>query len=302
MTKTATADPNTTVRGNPVAGFDMEFEWHSGDWELLFNEQITLIRADLERAKASDKLVVYLSCPISGRGGGDSGANVDIALAAQRHLLDRWGESVWILNPANYQMESRMGTGLMNQHARKLDIDLAALLAATGKPSGGDYMRMWTTLLVENGPQVGLATVPEELKNTGQFFDAYYFLGPADMHRFFVKGGETLTAGIESYFARRMESDSEFREHYSVKPGGSGAATNWSAWEVQRQQFLRYYMFRAGATYSLGSHDEWNIWLMINARRRAVKYGISDQIAGFFEGRQLSCGEYESPTAPGYQL
>jgi hypothetical protein len=301
MTKTATQNPETLVRGKPVSSFDMEFEWHSGQWEQLFDEQIELIRSDLERAKAGDKLVVYLSCPISGRGGGDSGANVDIALATQRHLLERWGESVWILNPANYQMESRMGTGLMNQHAKRLGIDLSALLAATGKPSGGDYMRMWTKLLVENGAQVGLAEVPEELKNSGQFFDAYYFLGPGDMHRFFVKGGESLTAGIESYFARRIESDAEFRTNYAVKPSTCGQQ-NWTQWEVQRQQFLRYYMFRAGATYSLGSHDEWNIWLMLNAKRRAARYGIAEQIAGFFEGRQLSCGEYESPTALGYQI
>lgn len=301
MTKTANADPTTTVRGKPVSGFDMEFEWHDGDWALLFDEQIALIRADIERAKASDKLVVYLSCPISGRGGGDAGANVDIALATQRHLLDRWGESVWILNPANYQMESRMGTGLMNQHARRLKIDIAALLAVTGKPAGGDYMRMWTKLLVENGSQVGLAQIPKELVNSGQFFDAYYFLGPSDMHRFFVKGGESLTAGIESYFARRIESDAEFRASYAVKSDSSGQP-DWSQWEVQRQYFLRYYMFRAGATYSLGSHDEWNIWLMLNAKRRSVRFGVAEQIAGFFEGRQLSCGEYESPTALGYQL
>jgi hypothetical protein len=280
----------------------MEYEWHAGDWQLLFDDQIALIRADLERAKASGKQVVYLSCPISGRGGGDSGANVDIALATQRHLLDHWGEAVWILNPANYQMESRMGTGLMNQHAGKRNIDLAALLAATGKPSGGDYMRMWTKLLVENGAQVGIAPVPNELANSGQFFDAYYFLGPSDMHRFFVKGGETLTAGIESYFARRIESDVEFRATYAVKKSVNGNDPDWTQWEIQRRQFLRYYMFRAGATYSLGSHDEWNIWLMLNGRRRTVRYGIADQIAGFFEGRQLSCGEYESPTASGYQL
>jgi hypothetical protein len=294
--------PYPTIKDRPVSDFDMTYEWFDKDWVRLFDAQIEHVRADVERARSSDKLVVYLSCPISSRGGGHSGTNVDIALATQRRLLDCWGEEVWILNPANYQMESRAGTGLMNQHARRLNIDLEALLKDTGEPPrGGDYMRMWTKILVENGSIVGRRKVQEELKNSGQFFDAYYFLGPKDVHRFFVKGQESLTAGIESYFARRMESDPEFRVRYSSAL--TSPAPDWDAWEVQRQDFLRFYLFRASANYSLGCHDEWNIWLMLNSRRRErQKYGLSEQIAGYFEGRQLSPGAFESETSAGYAL
>lgn len=300
---------NELIKGCPVEGFDMEYEWHTGDWEKLFDRQIALVRSDVRRAKMSDKLVVYLSCPISSRGGGHDSANVDIALATQRRLLDDWGEGVWILNPANYQMESRAGTGLMNQHAEEEGIDLEALIAETGRPSGGDYMRMWTKILVENGEQVGRATHPAELVNSGQFFDAYYFLGPSDMRSFFVKGNESMTAAVESYFARRMESDPAFRDRFSV------AGIDWARdmkgqqnslrdhWRQKRNEFLRFYLFRAGANYSLGCHDEWNIFMKLNAKRRelAQQAGIGEQIAGFFEGKQIDPASTETGLARGYQ-
>jgi hypothetical protein len=295
--------------GRPVASVEMEYKWHGGQWKLLFDEQIKLIKSDVVRAKTADKLVVYLSCPISGRGGGHSGTNVDIALATQRRLLDRWGEGAWILNPANYQMESRLGTGLMNQHADRLGINLAELIKFTGMPGGGDYMRMWTKVLVENGDQVGRAQIPSELANTGQFFDAYYFIGPRDMHRFLRRGDESLTAAIENYFARRSESDPEFRAAYSGAPiewigreeelDGAGRLAR-DKWRLSRNAFLRFYMFRAGAAFSLGSHDEWNIWCALNALRRKPSYGISEQIAGFFEGRQIAPGAAEVGISKGY--
>lgn len=297
--------------GEPVAGFGMRYSWHGGDWERLFNAQIDYVKRDVIRARTADKLVVYLSCPISSRGGGFSGANVDIALASQRYLLDRWGEGAWILNPANYQMESRAGTGLMNMHAARLGINLDELIARDGMPTGGDYMRMWTQVLVENDQAVGRATVSKELVNTGQYFDAYYFLGPSDVHRFFRSGEETLTASIETYFARRMESDPLFRDVYSVDGMQWGQLKGLSSaqeklrddWRLRRAAFARFYMFRAGVNYSLGSHDEWNIWKLLNARRRkAPDGGIGEQIAGFFEGAQIACSSTEIGVSPGYEL
>lgn len=293
------------VQGRPVEDFDLQFEWHDGRWKQLFDEQLKLVRSDLLRARMSDKLVVYLSCPISGRGGGDSGTNVDIALATERDLLNRWGEGVWILNPANYQMESRAGTGLMNMHAERLGIDLDDLVATTGLPRGGDYMRMWTKILVENDAEVGRTSVGEELFNSGQFFDAYYFLGPSDAERFFKNGGESLTTAVESYFARRMETDCYFRDTFNNRAivwgdAGDEDHAERNAWQHQRLAFLRFYLFRAGVNFSLGSHDEWNIWRMLNVRRRAQPYGISDQIGGFFEGRQIDLSSFEGEAADGY--
>ena len=63
----------------PIPGFPMEYIWHTGPWYDIFDQQIDVIRRDIRRAKAEDRLVIYLSCPISSRGGGYSGTNVDVA-------------------------------------------------------------------------------------------------------------------------------------------------------------------------------------------------------------------------------
>jgi hypothetical protein len=52
--------------------------------------------------------------------------------------------------------------------------------------------------------------------------------------------------------------------------------------------------------YSLGSHDEWNIARLINARRRgATDFGIPNQLAVFFDGLPQTPGGYESTTTAG---
>ena len=311
----------SNARGRPVADLDIRFEWHGGDWERLFDAQIELVKNDVARAKAEDRLVVYLSCPISARGGGYSGTNVDVAQAIQRRLLERWGEGVWILNPAQYQMESRAGTGLMNMHASRLGIDIEALVRDHGPPGGGDYMRMWTKVLAENGEQVGRHAVDPRLADTGQYFDAYYFIGPTDVQKMFLGEGETLTAGISEYFARKTAVDPDFCDYYSVSgiaweplvPGAvmdAGQARLRNEWQRRRNDFLRFYLFRAGANYSLGCHDEWNIFLGLNARRRAILEkadgrelgGIGEQIAGFFDGRQIDPASTEIGVSGGYAI
>ena len=82
---------------------------------MIFDLQIDLVKSDIRRARAEGKLIVYLSCPISSRGGGYHGTNVDIAKYTERALLQRWGEGFWILNPVQYQLESKAGTGLMDR-------------------------------------------------------------------------------------------------------------------------------------------------------------------------------------------
>ncbi|HXZ86536.1 MAG TPA: hypothetical protein VEI82_13720 [Myxococcota bacterium] len=297
----------------------MEYTWHDGPWLDIFDEQIELVRSDIRRANAEDKLVVYLSCPISSRGGGYSGTNVDIAKHIERVLLERWGDAFWILNPAQYQLESKAGTGLMEMHARRLKIDLAKLRGYED-PFGGDYMRMWTTLLVANDERVGALKVAAELKDTGQFFDAFYFVGPRDVHSFFVRPEETLTAGVQSYFSRKFATDPDFRDQYSIagicwhkrKQGEalhSAEQDGRDEWKLMRIEFLRYYVLRASANFSLGSHDEWVIFRELNRRRRAatadpsqfmVDGDVGVQIPGFFDGGQLDPGSTEASLSKGY--
>jgi hypothetical protein len=281
--------------------------------------QINKLRRDIRRAKAEDRLAIYLSCPISSRGGGYSMTNVDVAKHAERALLEKWGEGIWVLNPAQYQLESKAGTGLMNEHAEYLGIDLPKLLEFS-RPLGGDYMRMWTTVLVENDRKVGYRDIPESLVNTGQYFDAFYFLGPRDVQSFFLSEGETLTAGIQAYFARKFAVDPDFREEYSdPNPSwarlGARTALNEAEyklrdrWNYKRLDLFRYYGLKASVNFSLGSHDEWLIYGSLNAIRRSKtsnpeKYmidgDVGEQIAGFFDGGQIDPASSESAVARGY--
>lgn len=297
------------IEGQPVEGFDIRFEWHVM-WVKLFDRQVELIQRDIARARSDDRVVVYLSCPISSRGGGYHGTNVDIAKHTQRRLMADWGHRFWILNPAQYQMQSKEGRELMRQRAAELKIDESSL-----RPSGGDYMRMWTRVLVEDDVQGA---------QLGRRFDAFYFLGPSDVRDFFSRGGAvTVTAGVEGYFARKFAMDPDFRAHYSV-PGikwdpdweenlkGRGLARQrklLAEWERPRKDFFRFYAVRASAYFSLGCHDEWNILRELNrsrlaasSDRRTPSGDVGDLIAGFFDGGQIDPGAAVAPVSPGYAL
>jgi hypothetical protein len=316
---------NEMETGEPIPGFPVKFSWHKNYWFDLFQEQVELIQRDIRRARADGKLIVYLSCPISARGGGDQSTNVEIAKGVERRLLSQWGERFWILNPAQYQMESKEGSGLIQHHAKALNLDLDKLKALTTdhRPSGGDYMRMWTRVLVEDAPYFD-DQVPSGLKNTGQHFDAFYFLGPKDIYDFFAKGGETtLTAGIEGHFARKFATDPDFRDTYSsnviVWRNGWQDDKNLTRedrqlqqsarhqWADLRRQYVRFYALRASINFSLGSHDEWEIFRQINLlRRKALEkgdnLGVAEQLGGFFDQSQIDPAAAEAPLSRGYAV
>ena len=58
-------EATATIEQGPVADFDLKFKWYGGPWSDIFSEQIALVKSDIRRAKAEDRLIVYLSCPIS---------------------------------------------------------------------------------------------------------------------------------------------------------------------------------------------------------------------------------------------
>jgi hypothetical protein len=298
-------DENKLVTDYPVPKFPLRFSWNSGDWERIFDKQIALVKSDVLRARAENRLAIYLSCPISSRGGGWSGTNVDIARHVERTLLERWGEGFWILNPAQYQLESKAGTGLIDAHAHELNIDLAALMKKS-LPGGGDYMRMWTKVLVE-----------DDVDNLGRYFDAFYFLGPRDVYSFFTQNETlTLTSGIEAYFARKFEADEAFRDQYSVpeivwgKPSDAVRLDKArSEWARRRLEFRRFYGLRASANFSLGSHDEWAILRLINEgrRKKTTQPGLTDgdvgdQVAAFFDGIQVDPSASQAALSRGYAV
>lgn len=289
--------------GEPVPGFPMRFRWQTGLWYDLFEKQIELLDRDIARARAEDMVMVFLSTPLSGRGGGHFATNVEIADHTRRRLMEDWGHRFWVLNPGQYQMESKEGTGLMHLHARELsrelgeEIDVDELFRRS-PPGGGDYMRMWTRVLVEDGGD-----------DLGRRWDVVYFLGPSDVRDFFTESGaRTWTAGVEEYFARKATMNREFYESFAppfVDARGNRLddEAEEEEWKRRRDEFFRYYTIRAGANFSLGSHDEYNVWRLLNERRRAASpTGISDQIAGFFDGRQVDPASATARTAPGYEV
>src|SRR5271170_7083728 len=146
--------PSRMTVGRPIAHLGIEFEWHEGIWKELFDKQVRFIQQDLLRAVADNKLIVYLSCPISSRAGGYVATNVEIANFTAGRLAAEWGPRFWFLNPARYQMESNQGLGLIRMHAYELGLERRASvnvdeLMRNEPVVGGDYMRMWTRVLAE---------------------------------------------------------------------------------------------------------------------------------------------------------
>jgi hypothetical protein len=141
------------------------------------------------------------------------------------------------------------------------------------KGGGADYMLMWTTLL--EGPD-GLGD-----------FDFVYFAGPQDFARYFGFDGNADMAKLEQFFDKRVKSDPDFDK--AVQGG------------LTKPAFRRYYALRASSTVSRGAHDEWNIFRMINERRRAdSKIGTTGQIPVLFDGRGVNPSDSESAVSEGY--
>lgn len=293
--------------GQPVNTLPIQFQWHNGAWKDLFDKHVAFIQMDMKRALAADRLIVYLSCPISTRGGGHSITNVEIAEFTARRLLSQWGSRFWILDPTNYQMESQQGLGLIRMHAKNLEpplSDAAVDELISDQPLlGGDYLRMWTRVLVEDDVS------DPTLQNLGGRLSGFYFLGPSDVHAFFQQNGaENVTSGVETYFAQKIASDPRFHAYFSLPlvdeqltPLNLSEEEEIKKVQERQREFFRYYAFKASAGFSRGSHDEWNIWQLLNkARFSSKKLGIGSQIPGYFEGAQIDLAASETAISAGY--
>jgi hypothetical protein len=141
------------------------------------------------------------------------------------------------------------------------------------KGTGADYMLMWASLL-------------EGADGLGEF-DFVFFAGPDDFARYFGFDGNADMAKLDAYFDKRVKSDPAFEK--AVQGGLTKAA------------FRKYYGLRASASVSRGAHDEWNIFRLINERRRADgKLGTGNQIPIIFDGRAATPSESEAPVSEGY--
>ena len=141
------------------------------------------IRQDIRAQRQAGKLIIYASTPISPRGGGHVGVNLEIAASVKAKLEKEYGSVVWVLDPGKYQMP---------------DVD--------GKSAGGgEYMVMWTDVLAgEDG--------------TGKDFDLAHFTGPGDMRAFFGCGKEDIGGCVARYVDARAGADPKFRQEVAENP------------------------------------------------------------------------------------
>ena len=73
--------------------------------------------------------------------------------------------------------------------------------------------------------------------------------------------------------------------------------------------FCVFTHYRASANFSLGSHDEWSIFRLINEARRKktsqpgmLDGDVGDQIAGYFDGNQVDPSSSEGKLSRGYAV
>lgn len=179
----------------------------------------------------------------------------------------------------NFDVNSEVAASAKEAIERRFGADFIYVLnpgtldADLPKGTGADYMLMWTTLL--EGPD-GLGD-----------FDFVYFAGPQDFARYFKFDGNADMGKLDAYFDNRVKTDPKFEKAVA---GG-----------LTRPAFRRYYALRASASVSRGAHDEWNIFRLLNERRRAdAKLGAPNQIPVLFDGRGLAPADSEAQVSDGY--
>ena len=229
---------------------------------------VSRVRQLLADNKAKGKAVGYLSVPLSPAGGGSYQINSEAAKQIAGDVEKRFGpSSVFILDPGAEGSDAMSGG------------------------SGADYMYMWTQILEGRG-------------GNGEDFDFFYFAGPTDFSRYFLKPPKQTTdqkeeppkdrsqvddyfGKLDNFFDKRVASDPDFKK--AVDQG-----------QITKAGFRNYYGLRASVAFSYGSHDEWNIVRLLNERRRGVaEFGIANQLSIFFDGAPVNPGNFESVTASG---
>jgi hypothetical protein len=172
---------------------------------------------------------------------------------------------------------------------------------------------MWTRVLVEDEPIDSVSEKRLPVKNSGRYFDAFYFLGPRDVAEFFSGAGNaSTTAGVEAYFARRFATDPDFRDGFTnplITWGDPASAASPAqveareAWEHRRTDLIRFYALKGSAMFSKGSHDEWNIAVEINRRRLAGSKGdLGELLSIWFDGSQTDPSACEASVSRGYAV
>ena len=134
------------------------------------------------RAQSRDKLVAYLSVPMSARGGGYRPLNIEISEFLKSRVESRFQGRVWALAPGNVELPQVNGKSAQ----------------------GGEYMYMWTQVLAGDD-------------GYGRDFSLLFAAGPSEIKAFFG-ASEDIVASLERYIDLRAKGDSDFRDNVAAKP------------------------------------------------------------------------------------
>ncbi len=224
------------------------------DFLPVIDTAVQNLRAQI-RSQSAVKMIVYLSVPLTSRGGGYRPLNVEVSEFLKSRIETKFQNRVWVLAPGKAESE---------------------LPPVKGKsPQGGEYMYMWTKVLAGDD-------------GYGRDFNLLFAAGPSEIKSFFG-ASDDVPASLERYTELRAKTDTDFRDHIASVPEA-------------RKRFVAYYATKASVAFSDGSHDEWNIFVEINRRRRSnATFGLGEQIPVIFDGRSTSPAEMEMRVSAGYE-
>jgi len=152
------------------------------EFEALISANASRLRGDLAAARSSGKLTIYISTPLSTKGGSHYAVNEAAAGATKKALATRFGiDRVYILNPAEVSM--KIGDRNAGQ---------------------GDYMLLWALVL---GGERGLA----------EDFDAVYFMGPSDYASTLHLTGADDLVQLGKEFDRLLSENAKFADDVKNK-------------------------------------------------------------------------------------
>jgi len=168
------------------------------------------LRQDVGAARQAGRLVIYMSTPISPRGGGVEKINIEIGAAVKARLERAYGGGAFILDPGVYQMPN----------------------VGTTSPGGSDYMVMWTRVLAGDD-------------GAGRDVDMVHFTGPRNMRTFFGCGTGDVTGCLARWLTTRAASDADlkrvaddpdtrraFLRYYAMRASAAYSAGAHDEWNI----------------------------------------------------------------------
>ena len=125
--------------------------------------------------------------------------------------------------------------------------------------------------------------------------------------RAYTKGSDTIKIGLIGCGGRGTGAAQDALRAKGVQPKLVAMADAFedrlraSYNGLSKEAFRKYYALRASSNVSRGAHDEWNIFRLINDKRRAdSKYGTPAQIPIVFDGQPVAPPHHETTVSDGY--